>query len=87
MSGAGHTIAAMRAMSYFSRNAAINEVMNGITQYRFYEDLERNFEEKYEEIVTALEELCRIIFRKENMMADITSKAVNISIHNLEIYE
>ena len=79
MSGAGHTIAAMRAMSYFSRNAAINEVMNGITQYRFYEDLERNFEEKYEEIVTALEELCRIIFRKENMMADITAEEAGIA--------
>ena len=74
MTGAGHTVTAMRAMSYFSRNAAINESMNGITQYRFYEALEREFDTKYAEIVAALQELCRIIFRKENLMTDITAE-------------
>ena len=78
MNGAVHTVAAMRAMSYFSRNAAINECMNGITQYRLYEDLDRNFEEKYQETVSALEELTRIIFRKENLMLDITAEETGI---------
>ena len=78
MNGAVHTVAAMRAMSYFSRNAAINECMNGITQYRLYEDLDRNFEEKYQEAVSALEELTRIIFRKENLMLDITAEEAGI---------
>ena len=78
MTGAGHTVAAMRAMSYFSRNAAVNEVMNGITQYRFYEDLERNFDTRYEETAAALKELCHIIFRKENLMADITAEEAGI---------
>ena len=78
MTGAGHTVAAMRAMSYFSRNAAVNEVMNGITQYRFFEELERNFEDRYEETVAALKELCCIIFRRENLMADITAEEAGI---------
>lgn len=78
MNGAVHTVAAMRAMSYFSRNAAINETMNGVTQYRLYEDLERNFETKYQEVTSALEELSRIIFRKENLMLDITAEETGI---------
>ncbi len=78
MNGACHTIAAMRAMSYFSRNAAINESMNGVTQYRLYEELERNFEAKYQEVVSALEELSRIFFRKENLMLDITAEEAGI---------
>ena len=79
MTGAGHTVAAIRAMSYFSRTAAINEVMNGITLYRFFDEFERNFEAKYEETAANLEELCRIIFRKENFMADITAEEAGIA--------
>ena len=48
--------------------------MNGVTQYRLYEDLEHNFEVKYQEVVDALVELTRIIFRKENLMLDITAE-------------
>ncbi len=78
MTGAGHTVAAVRAMSYFSRSAAINEVMNGVNQYRFYDQLERHFEEKYEEVAANLQELCHIIFRKENFMSDITAEEAGI---------
>ena len=74
MTGSAHTVSAIRAMSYFSRVAAINEVMNGITLYRFYDELERNFEEKYEETAEKLQELCKVIFRKENFMSDITAE-------------
>lgn len=78
MMNAGHTIAAMRAMSYFSRNAAINENMNGVTQYRFLEALEQDFDNRYEEIADALTKLSHIIFRKENMMADVTAEKEGI---------
>ena len=71
MTGSGHTIAAIRAMSYFSRTGAINEQMNGITQYRFYDELEQHFEERYKETVEKLRTLCHVLFRKENLMADI----------------
>ncbi len=80
--GAGHTISAMRAMSYFSKVAAINEVMNGISLYRFYDELERNFDAKYEEAAAKLEELCKILFRKENFMADITAEETGIAVWN-----
>ncbi len=78
MSGSGHSVAAMRAMSYFSRVAAINEVMNGISLYRFFEELERDFETRKEGIGENLAKLCRILFRKENLMSDITAEAEGI---------
>ena len=79
LSGAGHTVAAMRAMSYFSRVAAINEVMNGISLYYFLEELERDFEARKYDIAENLAELCHIIFRKENFMSDITAEEAGIT--------
>ena len=79
MTGAGHSISAMRAMSYFSKAAAINEVMNGVSLYRFYDELEHNFDERYEETVSKLEELCKIIFRKESFMSDITAEEAGVT--------
>lgn len=73
MSG-GHTVAASRAMSYFSRTGAISETMNGISFYRLLEDMERNFEEKSDRIIANLEALCHMIFRKENLLADVTAE-------------
>lgn len=78
MTGSGHTIAAIRAMSYFSRTGAINEEMNGITQYRFYDTLEQHFEERYDDTVQKLRSLCHILFRKENLLADITAESEGI---------
>lgn len=79
MMSEGHVLSAMRALSYFSKSAAINETMNGISLYRFYEDLERDFDAKYEETAAALEELCRVLFRKENLMADVTAEKEGIA--------
>ncbi|MBR3807403.1 MAG: insulinase family protein, partial [Lachnospiraceae bacterium] len=79
MTGSAHTVSAIRAMSYFSGVAAINEVMNGITLYRFYDELERNFEQKYEETAAKLQELCKVLFRKENFMSDITAEEDGIA--------
>ncbi len=79
MTGAGHTISAMRAMSYFSKVAAVNEEMNGISLYRFYDELERNFDAKYEEAAAKLKELSEILFRREYFMSDITAEEAGIT--------
>lgn len=76
--GASHRMASLRAMSYFSPVAAIGEELDGISVYQLYEDLDKNFDAKFEEIVTNLETLCKILFRKENFMADITAEETGI---------
>lgn len=78
IAGASHRMAALRAMSYFSPVAAMSEQIDGITLYRLYEALDADFENKYEEIVSNLETLCHILFRKENFMSDITAEEAGI---------
>lgn len=70
MTSAGHSLAAIRALSYFSPTAAVSEQINGIPQLRLLEDLDKNFEEKKTEITANLKELVRCIFRPENLLVD-----------------
>lgn len=73
MTGAGHSTALIRTLSYFSPTAAVSEQISGIPQYRLLEELTGDFENKKEELVANLKELTRYIFRSENLMVDLTS--------------
>lgn len=70
---AGHSLAAVRTLSYISKTALISDSTGGLTLYRLLEDLEENFENKKEELVSTLEMLVKRIFRKETLMVDYTS--------------
>lgn len=72
---AGHVIAIQRALSYGSVKSAVDEVQNGVDQYRFNCELEQDFETKKDEITTKLQMLCKMIFRPENLMIDFTGDA------------
>jgi presequence protease len=70
---AGHSLAAVRTLSYVSKTALISDSTSGLTLYRLLEDLEENFEKKKEELVSTLEMLVTRIFRNETLMVDYTS--------------
>lgn len=72
---AGHSLAAVRAMSYFSKPAAVSEQMNGLPLYRLLEALEGDFENRKAEAVSKLEALTRHIFRTDTIMVDYTGEA------------
>ena len=72
MTSAGHSLAAIRALSYFSPTAAVSEQINGIPQYRLLEELERDFDSKKEELTQNLKRLAKCIFRPENLLVDYT---------------
>ena len=72
MTSAGHSLAAIRALSYFSPTAAVSEQINGVPQLRLLEELDKHFEEKKEELTANLKELVRCIFRSENLIVDYT---------------
>lgn len=72
MTSAGHSLAAIRAMSYFSPSAAITEQISGIPQYRLLEELDSDFENKKEELKRNLKTLAACIFRPENLLVDYT---------------
>ncbi|MBR5798923.1 MAG: insulinase family protein [Lachnospiraceae bacterium] len=72
MTGAGHTVAAIRALSYFSKTAAVTEQVSGIPQYRLLEKIDGNFDGEKESLVANLQKLMNCIFRKDNLLVDVT---------------
>lgn len=74
MMSAGHTLAAGQALSYFSKQAYLMDQVNGLGFYRLLEELEKDFEEKKEELCANMERLVRYIFRPENLMVDYTAQ-------------
>lgn len=71
---AGHTLAALRAMSYFSEQAAVSEQFTGLPLYRLLEELDDHFEEKKSGLIANLKTLTEMIFRPENLMVDYTAE-------------
>ena len=73
MTSAAHSLAAVRAMSYFSEPAAVSELVSGVPCYRLLEDLTADFAEKKEQLIKNLGALMQCIFRPENLMVDLTA--------------
>lgn len=71
---AGHTLAALRAMSYFSGAAAISEQFSGLPLYRLLEDIDDHFEERKREVIASLNSLTAMMFRPENLLVDYTAE-------------
>ena len=58
----GHSVAVMRAQSYFSKVGSMKEQMEGISFYKFLCDLLRQFDNNFEKIKQTLEQLVKEIF-------------------------
>ncbi len=71
---AGHQVAAGRATSYFSKAAAILDIINGLPCYRIVEEIEANFEQHKEKLIDSLKGLCNYIFHAKNLMFDFTGE-------------
>jgi Zn-dependent M16 (insulinase) family peptidase len=74
LASAGHQSAALRAMSYVSPAAMVSDNVSGIGYFRHLEKINRLLatDEGAAEIIKTLKDLCRLIFRPENLMVDIT---------------
>jgi len=72
MTSAGHSLAAIRALSGFSPTAAVSEQLSGIPQYRLLEELDTDFENKKDDLIAKLQQLSVCIFREENLLIDYT---------------
>ncbi|KAJ51793.1 hypothetical protein BD780_000597 [Clostridium tetanomorphum] len=68
----GHMVTAGRVASYFSSVAAYLENVTGLTFYHFIVELEKNFEDKKEDIVNKLEQVSKLIFNKNNLTVSVT---------------
>lgn len=72
LNSAGHSTAAMRAMSYFSPVNAFNEEISGIAFCRFVKELEQHFDEHKEALKEKMKKLCRKLFCREKLLMNLT---------------
>lgn len=68
----GHLVAMNRTLSYFSPAAKYNEILNGISYYKFISDLDENFDKDYDNIINNLRTVSKSIFNKKNLLLSIT---------------
>ena len=74
MMSAGHSLAVVRALSYISKSAAVNDQIVGLPYYRMLEGLDDDFDKRKEELIENLNKLATFIFRPENLMVDYTAQ-------------
>lgn len=74
MMSAGHVVAGGRAVSYFSENAAIQEVLSGMDFYRLLEKICGDWEQEGKKTAEKLSGLAKQIFCRENLMLDFISQ-------------
>lgn len=81
--GSGHRAALRRSLACFESDSAFTELTKGIAFYEFVYDLEKDFEERKDEIVDALNKITKMVFNKDNLMVSITCDEENL----LEVME
>ncbi len=69
----GHSVAAMRAMSYFSEEKMVYQELSGIEYYRLIDRIDKNFETEGKKAIEQMEKLRKMIFRPEHLILDYTS--------------
>ncbi len=85
LSSSGHSVSAMRAMSYFSHSANYWDLAGGIGFYRLVKELEEHFDAKQEALSDTLELLMQLIFRKDNLTVSIGAELEGIQGMKAEI--
>ncbi len=80
MVSAGHSTAVMRATSYFSASSAFIEEVNGISLYELVQDLDKNFDEKSDELIEKLKTVRDLVLRKDNLLIDHTGSAESFAL-------
>ena len=77
---AGHSAAALRAMSYKSPISKFKDTTNGIEYYQNIREMEEHFDEKKEEIISGLKALSELLFRKGNVMISYTASREGLAV-------
>lgn len=72
ISQAGHSVASSRLFSYFSQSGKYSELTSGLSYYKFMSDIEKNFDDIYDNLVKKLVQLYNQIFTKHNLLVSVT---------------
>lgn len=85
MTASGHVTAAYRAMSYCSIPGYISELSSGIDYYRFIDELEADFDSRYDDLIAKIKQVMGMVFCRENLIISFTSEDKFKDICNPEI--
>ena len=72
---AGHSVASARALASVSKEAAYNELMSGVSYYRFICSLLADYDSSKGNMQECLTYITGLIFRPENLIVDYTGSA------------
>ncbi|MBR3276222.1 MAG: insulinase family protein [Eubacterium sp.] len=70
----GHTTAVGIAQAGLTPMGGWQERIGGYAYYRFIDGLSAHFDERKEELIRILKEICSRVFTRENLVADITAE-------------
>ncbi|EPY2272774.1 insulinase family protein [Clostridium sporogenes] len=80
----GHSVAVKRLFSYFSSYGKYDELLSGVEFYKFIVDIEKNFEDRFEDISKNLQSVFNKIFNSTNLLVSVTGEEEEFSEVNKE---
>ncbi|MBC2579923.1 insulinase family protein [Clostridium sp. DJ247] len=82
----GHVVAANHLFSYFSPLGKYEDILSGLSFYKFIVDLEKNFDKKSKEISENLKNVAKTIFNKNRLIVSVTieDKDYHVFTQNFE---
>ncbi len=72
LSSSGHTVSAMRAMSYFSQYGYYQDALHGVEYYRFICNLEELLRQDASKVTENLERICKQLFNTNRLTIGFT---------------
>lgn len=85
VTGAGHSMAALRALSYFSRTNYLMDLTSGIGFYKFIEKIENQYETEKSDLIQKLKQLMGYIFRSDTLIVSYTANEAGFSSLKQEV--
>lgn len=68
----GHVTSAYRALSYCTVSGYISEINSGVEFYRFIDEIESDFDNRFDELISKIKQALSLVFNKENMIVNFT---------------
>ncbi len=68
----GHMTSAKRLISYFSNQGKYTELLTGIDYYKFLCDIDKQFDNKVDDVLENLKAVYKTIFNKSNLLTSVT---------------
>ncbi|WP_291569971.1 insulinase family protein [Clostridium sp. UBA4548] len=83
----GHIVASLRLASYFSPASLYLEHTVGYDYYKFLEDIEENYDDRIDGVISKLYEVMKTVFNKDNLIVTVTGEEeeYNVLKDNVDI--